>query len=230
LKRRGAFTAVGVFTNSFYFCKFSNFHIFKSSNLKEMKRILFYFLPLLFLAACNKGQEKAKLSPRQTALHRIDSLETKIRASMQKQENPDVTLALHAIKNYQYFAADFPADTLSPTYLFRAAQIYEGVLRDYQKAAELYGKVYEKYPNFRNRPMMLFHQGNAYIELQDTARASLKLNEFIRLYHNHPFADDAQGLLKLMHMTDAQMDAFFNQADKKQATKPQPQNLSAEKR
>lgn len=188
-----------------------------------MKRLLFYLLPILFLAACNKGQEKAKLSPRQTALHRIDSLETKIRGSIQKQENPDVSLALHAIKSYQYFAADFPADTLSPTFLFRAAQIYEGVLRDFQNAAELYGKVYETYPNFRNRPMMLFHQGNAYAELKDTARAALKLNEFISKYPRHEFNDDAQGVLKLMRMNDAQMEEFFKEGEKKPIVKPQVQ-------
>ena len=181
-----------------------------------MKRILFYLLPILFLAACNKGQEKAKLSPRETAVQRIDSLENKIKISIQKQENPDVTLAMHAIKNYQYFAADFPNDTLSPTYLFRAAQIYEGVLRDFQNAAELYGKVYKTYPKFKNRPMMLFHEGNAYAELQDTARASLKLKEFIRVYPDHAFADDAQGVLKLMHMSEAQMEAFFQNAEKQQ--------------
>ena len=181
-----------------------------------MKRILFYFLPILFLTACNKGQEKAKLSPRQTAIQRIDSLENRIKGSIQKQENPDVTLARHAIKNYQYFAADFPNDTLSPTYLFRAAQIYEGVLRDFQNAAELYGKVYEKYPKFRNHPMMLFHQGNAYAELQDTARASLKLKEFMRLYPKHAFADDAQGVLKIMHMNEAEMETFFRNAEKQQ--------------
>ena len=187
-----------------------------------MKQLLFYFLPILFLAACNKGQEKAKLSPRETAVQRIDSLENKIKLSIQKQENPDVTLAMHAIKSYQYFAADFPNDTLSPTYLFKAGQIYEGVLRDFQNAAELYGKVYETYPKFRNRPMMLFHQGNAYAELKDTARASLKLKEFIRTYHDHPFADDAQGVLKLMHMTDAQMEAFFQNAEKQQPKMEQP--------
>lgn len=188
-----------------------------------MKRLLFYFLPLLFLAgACNKGTEKATLTPREAALQRIDSLENKIKASIERQENPDVTLALHAIKNYQYYAADFPTDTLSATYLFRAAQIYEGVLRDYKNAAELYGRVYEKYPKFRNRPMMLFHQGNAYAEMQDTARASLKLKEFIRTYHEHPFADDAQGLLKLMHMNEAQMDAFFRNAEKQPASATPP--------
>jgi tetratricopeptide (TPR) repeat protein len=187
-----------------------------------MKRILFYFLPILFLSACNKGQEKANLVPREAAVQKIDSLENKIKASIQKQENPDVTLAMHAIKNYQYFAADFPNDTLSPTYLFRAAQIYEGVLRDFQNAAKLYGKVYETYPEFKNRPMMLFHEGNAYAELQDTALASVKLKEFIRLYPKHNFADDAEGVLRIMHMNEAQMDAFFQNAEKQQKETASP--------
>ena len=193
-----------------------------------MKKLLFYFLPIVFLAACNKGSEKAKLEPRAAAVQRIDSLENQIKLSIQKQENPDVSLSLNAIKRYQYFAADFPNDTLSPKYLFKAAQLYEGVLRDFPNAAELYGKVYETYPKFRNRPMMLFHQGNAYAEMQDTARAALKLKEFIRTYPDHSFADDAQGLLLIMHMDDAQMEEFFRKAEQNQQ-RPEP-GASAEKR
>lgn len=179
-----------------------------------MKRLLFYFLPILFLAACNKSTDKAKLTPRDAAVHKIDSLETQIRASMAKQENPEVTLALNAIKHYRYFAADFPQDSLSPDYLFKAAQIYEGVLRDYPEAAEIYGTIYEKYPKYKNRPMMLFHQGNAYIESQDTAYAALYLQKFIREYSEHPFADDAQGLLNIMRMDEAQMLEFMKNARK----------------
>ena len=190
-----------------------------------MKRLFFYFLPILFLAgACNKGTEKTKLSPREAAVQRIDSLENQIKASIQKEENPDVTLSMHAIKNYQFFANDFPKDTLSPIYLFKAGQLYEGVLRDFPKAAEMYKQAYENYPEFKNRPMMLFHDGNAYAEAQDTARASLKLKEFIRTYKDHPFADDAQGLLKLMHMNEAQMAEFLK------GKTSEPQDLTAEKR
>jgi tetratricopeptide (TPR) repeat protein len=190
-----------------------------------MKRILFYLLPLLFLIACNKGKEKEKtnLSPRDLAVSKIDSLETHIRSSVDKQENPDVTLALDAIKHYRYFAADFPQDSLSPDYLFRAAQIYEGVLQDNQEAAEIYGSVYEKYPNYKNRPMMLFHQGNAFIESQDTAYASLYLGRFIREYPDHPFADDAQGLLNMMRMNDAQLQDFLTKARQQPQGSAQPQ-------
>ena len=181
-----------------------------------MKRILFYLLPLLFLIACNKGKEQKKtnLSPREAAVSKIDSLETHIRASADKQENPDVTLALNAIKHYRYFAADFPQDSLSPDYLYRAAQIYEGVLQDYAEAAEIYGSVYEMYPNYKNRPMMLFYQGNASIEAQDTASASLYLGKFMREYSNHPFASQAQGLLNIMRMSDAQLQDFLTKARK----------------
>src|SRR5690606_7313326 len=123
-----------------------------------MKRLLFYFLPILFLASCNKTTEKkVALTPKEAAYQKIDSLENQIRASIQKQEDPDITLAMHAIKNYQYFANDFPKDSLSPIYLFKAGQLYEGVLRDYKKAAEMYGQSYEGHPEFVNRPMMLFH-------------------------------------------------------------------------
>ncbi|HSI91487.1 MAG TPA: tetratricopeptide repeat protein, partial [Adhaeribacter sp.] len=161
-------------------------------------------------------EEKNTLTPRQAAISRIDSVENSIRSSIKKQEDPDVTLAMKAIRNYTYFAADFPRDTLSPGYLFKAAQLYEGVLRDLPKAAQIYGDIYKLYPDYKNRPMMLFHQGNTLIDMQDTSRASLKLRTFIRDYPKHPFADDAAGLLKLMHMTPEQMEAYFQRSAQEQ--------------
>jgi tetratricopeptide (TPR) repeat protein len=179
-----------------------------------MKRLLFYLLPILFLAACNKGADKAKLSPRDAAFHHADSLENEIRASVKRQENPNVALAMNAIKSYQYFAADFPKDSLSPIYLFRAAQLYEGVLSDHLKAAEIYGEAYDKYPDFPNRPLLMFHQGNAYMEAQDTAHAALYLNKFVITYTDHEFADDAQGLLRMMRMSDQQLQEFLQKGER----------------
>jgi tetratricopeptide (TPR) repeat protein len=186
-----------------------------------MKRLLFCLVPVLFFAACNKNP-KANLTPRQAAVSKIDSIETQIKASINRQENPNVQLAMNAIKHYKYFAHDFPKDTLSPQYLFKAAQIYEGVLQDHEEAAEIYGETYEKYPEFRNRPMMLFHQGNAFIEAGDTAHAAMYLNKFIVTYTDHPFADDAQGLLRMMRMNEQQFQEFLHKGDQK-AEKPQPE-------
>lgn len=193
-----------------------------------MKRILFYLLPVLFLAtACNKGADKAKLSPRDAAFHKTDSLENEIRASIKRQENPNIPLAMNAIKSYQYFAADFPQDSLAPIYLYRAAQLYEGVLEDHVKAAEIYGEVYEKYNEFRNRPLMMFHQGNAYMNAQDTTRAILYLNKFVITYTDHEFADDAQGLIRMMRMGDKGYQEFLKEKEKAGA-KP-PTDASAKK-
>ena len=184
-----------------------------------MKHLLYLAISFLFLASCGQNN-KTKFTGQPGDKSRIDSLETEMMKAMEKQENPQIPLALNAIKRYTYYAADYPKDSLSPGYLFKAAQIYEGVLQDKPKAAEIYGKVYDNYPKYKNRPMMLFHQGNTYIEMNDTLNAGRKLRKFIADYPNHEFADDAVGLMNLMRMNDAQMQQFFQNSQKKADKQP----------
>ncbi|MDX5345999.1 MAG: tetratricopeptide repeat protein [Hymenobacteraceae bacterium] len=180
------------------------------------------FIVALFLAsavvACK--EEKPQLTQEQLERQRIDSLETQIKASVQKAENPDIKLAMTAVKQYLYFAKDYPKDSLAPEYLFKAAQIYEGVLNDYPRAAEVYKQVYEAYPEYRKRPMMLFYQANVYHQLQDTSSAILYFKRFADTYPDHPFADDAESMIKFMRMNEADMQKFFEQsADRETAPK-----------
>lgn len=170
------------------------------------------FLSVAGFYSCKQtGKQQANLSPRDRSVAKIDSIENVIKDSIAASANPNISLAMVAIKEYEYFAFDHKEDTLSPQYLFKAAQLYEGVLHDYPKAAQTYQKVYEKYPDFKNRPMMLFFQGNAYAEMQDTALAIFNFKRFIEQYPNHPFADDAQGMINFIRMDEAQMQQFFEQ-------------------
>src|SRR5687768_10818650 len=134
-----------------------------------MKSLLFSLAVVLSLSACdrkpvadqNTGTSKPRLT-RDQAVARIDSLQPHIRDSVKAGAAPDVRLSMYTIQAYEYFAHDFPKDSLAPGYLFKAAQNYEGVLNDYPKAIQVYEHAYEKYPEYKRRPMLLFHQGNLY--------------------------------------------------------------------
>ena len=154
---------------------------------------------------------------RNKEVQRIDSLENLIRQEVKQQKDPDVRLAMYAIQAYQYFAADYPKDTLAPNYLFKAGQLYEGVLRNPEQAVKQYEKVYDKYPEFDKRGMSLFLAGNLYHTLNDTTKAIKAFETFRKDYPNHAFADDAAGMINLIRMSEAQQKEMFGG---KQTLKP----------
>jgi outer membrane protein assembly factor BamD (BamD/ComL family) len=171
-----------------------------------MKKIIFFSLVSLVIYSCNSKKE---LSEKDKLVFRIDSLENKINESIKKAENPDVQLAMYAIEAYDKYVSELPNDTISPKYLFKSAQLCEGVLRRPDWALTKYNKFLENYPEHKQTPMILFYTGNSYSELGDTTNAIRAFTLFAEKYPNHEFADDALGLIRFMRMTEEETKKFF---------------------
>lgn len=181
-------------------------------------RKIFVASVLVFLAACTLT-EKQPSDPRQKALQRIDSLENQIKKAI--QTNPtetDIKLAMYMIDAYQTYAETYTQDTLSPIFLFKGAQIYEGALHDVPKAMMWYQQVFAMYPKSSIRPMALFHKANAMQSLGDTANAVKNYQRFVKMYPKHDFADDAQGLITLIRHPNPVLKDIMSDEPKK-ATK-----------
>ncbi len=164
---------------------------------------------LVLSLACSQEKEEKEISVRDRDLMRIDSVETLIRASIDSSKNPEIQLSLQAIKQYEIFAYKYPQDSLTPAYIFKSAQITDAILGDKQKAAKLYQNIYDMYPDYPNRPMMLFYQANALHDLGDTSAAINQLKLFIARYPNHEFSDDAENLINFIRMDEQDMEKFF---------------------
>lgn len=179
-----------------------------------MRKLIILSIIVALLTSCNSGSDKKVLSQRDKTIARIDSLEKLISASVNKGENPDTKLAMYAIEAYDIFVNQLPQDSLSPKYLFKSAQLYEGVLGRPDIAARRYGKYCEQYPESHRTAMIMFYQANALSEAGDTAQSVAVFQKFIEKYPNHDFADDAQGLINFMRMSTAEQEKFFSN-DKK---------------
>ena len=170
----------------------------------------FYLLPIiLIICYCNGKRSGEKEVERFNMTHQIDSLETKIYENEIK-DIPNEQLTRLMISSYEGYANLFHEDTISAQYLYNAARLYENVLRDNSKAANLYGRVYESYPTYSKHSFMLFAMGNAYHSLGDTSKAVEIFNKFINEYSTNEFADDAKGMIKFMRMTKDEVDQMFN--------------------
>lgn len=177
-----------------------------------MIRILLIPATFLILFACsekNTEDTKSELSIRDKSVQKIDSIENVIRQKIDSAKNPGLQLALGVIKEYEIFAYKYPDDKKTPVYMFKSAQIFDGMLNDKQKAAEIYQRIYDKYEEYENRPMMLFYRGNSLHDMGDTTAAINVLQTFIAKYPKHEFADDAKNLIQFIRMDEEDLEKFF---------------------
>ena len=118
------------------------------------------------------------------------------------------------ITAYFEFSEKFPADSLSPEYLFKAGDIAMNTNRS-KKAIECYGKIIKEYSDYKKAPEALFLIGYVYennLGLLPMAKSIYE--EFLVKYPDNEFADDAEVSLKFLGKTPEELiEEFQKQAD-----------------
>ena len=86
-------------------------------------------------------------------------------------------VAESVFKSYKEFATKYPDDTASANYLFKAAELANGMKR-FRDAIDLYGQFREKYPDHWKVAVSLFLQAFIYDnDLRDKEFRNEKLTE-----------------------------------------------------
>lgn len=159
----------------------------------SIKSATFLTFSFWMIFGCKPSQNKVE-NPSKL---RIDSLEKEMHLATEKNPGePDLNLAMYLAQAYQNYQVDYPTDSLSPKYLFKAGQVIENVFDDKQRAAELYFDVFKKYPKSGSAPYALFMTGNLYHTNRDTVHAVEMLQFFLAKYPNHKLKIDASVLIK----------------------------------
>ena len=105
---------------------------------------------------------------------------------------PDAEKAKNIIALYSDYAAKYPEDTLSPGFLFKAADVSSKINLTNQ-AIELFGKFIEQYPSHPNASYALFLQGFIYEnQMVDPAKAKPYYEKFLSQYPDHPLTQDVK--------------------------------------
>jgi tetratricopeptide (TPR) repeat protein len=133
------------------------------------------------LAACTS--EKEKLS-KAIAAKEKELLADSVRSV-------DRVKAKEMIALYRQYAEKYKDDTLSNEYIFRAADISNGI-GEYREAIALYKTVADR-PEFRKHAVALFLQGFIYEnQLTDYFQARTIYQKFLDKYPDHPLANDVR--------------------------------------
>ena len=183
-----------------------------------MKKKIFPFFILLIAACSNNNQEKIEsadsiaIQPnKEMYLNQVKSLESKLRSS----EILNDTLAQKVVKAYTDYAYTFEQDSLSPDFLFKAAEVSMG-LKAYDKALIYYRSICEKYPSYSHKVESLFLQGYLYDNfLNDDVKAKQIYEQVIDKYPNAKLAEDAKTAITQLGKTDEELIREFQAKNKK---------------
>lgn len=132
--------------------------------------------------SCKPAKEKLK--------DQITGLEKEISAN--NKSLADKNKADKVIELYKSYSETYADDTISADYLFKAADLANG-LQEYPQAMVLYKKVCDKYPAYPKAPLALFLQGFiSENNLHDIDQARLLYQDFLNKYPGNPLAKDAK--------------------------------------
>ena len=150
----------------------------------------------------------------------ISEMETEIH----KHAEMDTAIAKELTAAYEEYADQNPADTLSPLYLSRAADIYKEMDGKALKSVNVYNRIINEYPENPQSARAVFMIGYVFDEkLNDKERAAKSYEHFLEKYPDHALANDARSLLAIASdtLTDEELVAkWMEQAENKNDTNP----------
>lgn len=175
-----------------------------------MKKLL-YLLPCLALIfSCSSDnntqtqvvtQSEKKELPRDEYVAEINKLEK----AMFESEAVVPEIADKAIKAYSDYALLFPDDTITPHYIFKAAEVATAN-KLYDKAIIYYENIEKQYPKFVHLAAAVYMQ--AYIFdylLNDDKRAEVVYQRVINNYPATVYATNAKEAILLLGKTDEEI-------------------------
>ncbi|OFX33522.1 MAG: hypothetical protein A2X08_08400 [Bacteroidetes bacterium GWA2_32_17] len=173
-----------------------------------MKKLVFVGVLISFLYSCNstnKVEEKNKL------LVKIQQNEKKLYNDSLMEL--DVTIADSTVNLYTKFANEYPDDTSSAEYLFRAAEICKSLNKG-KLSLSYYERLEKNYPKFPKMPVCIFMQGFVCENhLKDFENAKYNYQRFIDNYPKHPLVHDTKILIENLGKSPEELIKSFQEKE-----------------
>ena len=148
-----------------------------------LKKLAFLSIISVLFFACSS-------SPEDEAKSKINELESNLFSSEDMVVNRKQASEL--VNAYIDYADKFPDDTLTPEYIFKAADICMNILNP-SKAIWFFDRIIREYPNYKKVPESMFLKAYVYDNNMQSYDLARKLyTEFMEKYPDNEFADDAK--------------------------------------
>ncbi len=170
--------------------------------MKNKLRIgLFSFFVCFVLVACQSEKNKK--------IAEIKAIEKSLFTN--SGSTPDIALAEKLTGLYTEYATRFPDDSLAIEYLFKAAEVTNGIGKP-EQAFEMFGSLFAMYPASQKAPLALFMQGFiAETRLFDKEKAKTIYTDFLLKYPDHNLSKDVRFSLDNLDKTDEELIRQFEE-------------------
>ena len=173
-----------------------------------MKKVLFLVIVVGIIASCTQNQPKNNIKEQISTLENIVD-------SIRKTRTLSTDEMYDLINLYWIYYEENPTDSLSATYLYRAAEsslyINQGI-----KAVSYLTRIESEFPTFQNMGNVTFLIGFTYENnMQDYEKAKQYYELFIEKYPDHPLVKDTHILIKNLGKTPEELVKEFETANAK---------------
>lgn len=145
---------------------------------------------------------------------KIDQLEQELFSDQKSGVNKEKAIQL--TEAYIEYADLFPEDSVTPDYLFRAADMSMNIFSS-GKAIDLYNRIIRDYPDYKKAPQCVFLKAFVYENnLGDLNSAKKYYEEFLAKYPDDDFADDAKMSLQNLGKSPEELIKEFEEKMKAQ--------------
>ncbi len=155
-----------------------------------MKNLVF----ILFMALATACQPK--LSDQALLRQKTDAFDTQIKKAAETEAAFNPKLAQDAVDAFQFYVFQYPADSASANYLFKAADLMKN-LGEPQTVVSTYAQIIENYPKFDKIDACYFLKADAYHNiLKDYPKAAEAYELYVEKFPNSGFVKDAKTLIE----------------------------------
>ncbi len=174
--------------------------------MKKINTILVAFLLIFFNSCSNDGDVSEQLKtavsdPKIRLIKQIDQLEKDMHKSVQI-DKVTAGIALHA---YSEYYKNYPQDSITPDYLFKAGEIATAI-QQYPQALGYYQIIVEKYPAYQLVQESLFLQASLLDNFLDQdGKAKIVYEQLIQKFPKSAYCNDAKAAISNLGKTDEQL-------------------------
>lgn len=184
-----------------------------------MKHLFFCSLLLALMACGRSGVDGQERDPKAVEMvQRIADMEERLFSdTVYDQRNAQALLDV-----YKAFPATFPADTMAPEYLFRAAGLLSKAMGDPAQGIRMYDRVINDYHGWSRLADARFLKALTLdAEMGRKGEAEKAYKEVIAMHPDHPFAADARRMIEFLRYTDEELIEHLKaQQEQAEATGP----------
>jgi tetratricopeptide (TPR) repeat protein len=188
-----------------------------------IKHIVISVFIISVLVSCRQAEENSaekKPGHEKTMQHAAPSRDslvqhvTNMEKELHKFDELETAKANSMIIAYVNFANHFKKDSLTPEYLFRAAELAMNVERSNDAIAYL-TRISENYPDYKNMPFVIYYQGFIYDSMTgNDSLAKEYYTQFLETYPDHHRADEVRAMIRNLHKSDLELvHEFENRKD-----------------